>query len=61
MRTLTAALIGAALTWCWLAIWRGPARWLGYRIPPATHPDHADRIRVWHHGQETEPAWPTSP
>lgn len=60
MRTATGLIVGAVLAWCWLAIWRGPTRWLLYRIPPATHPDHVDRVRTFRHGVEVFPAtWPT--
>lgn len=59
MRTATGVIIGATLAWCWIAIWRGPTRWLFTRIPVLTPADHVDRVRIWHHHVEQDGApWP---
>lgn len=59
MRTAAGVILGIPIGWSALAIWRGPTRWLFTRIPPATHPDHVDRVRVWDHGvEQAGAAWP---
>lgn len=61
MRTAAGVIIGVALTWCIIAIWHGPSAWFFTRIPPATHPDHVDKIIVWRdHVEQKDSAWPTS-
>lgn len=59
MRTTAGVIVGILIGWSALAIWKGPARWLGYRIPPTTPPDHHTRTRVWSAGVEQDGAsWP---
>lgn len=59
MRTAIGVTVGAALTWCIIAIWRGPTMWLFTRIPVLTPADHLDRVRVWHnHIEQAGASWP---